>query len=90
MAVKFAMDGESGVMPVLKRLSNSPYKCEIEFSKLSEIANKERLVPREWITEKGNDVTDDMVQYLKPLIMGEINVEYKDGLPVYENIAHLY
>lgn len=90
MAVKFALDGESGIMPVLKRLSNNPYKCEIEFSKLSEIANKERLVPTEWITDNGNDVTDEMVQYLKPLIMGEINVEYKDGLPVYENIGHLY
>jgi len=90
MAVKLAMNGETGIMPVLKRTSNSPYHCEIESGDLKSIANKERLVPREWITDKGNDVTEEMIQYLKPLIIGEINIEYKDGLPVYEDIKHLY
>ena len=88
-AVDYAIKGESGFMPVLTRVSNNPYECKIEIAKLSEIANEERIVPREWINEEGNDVTNEMVEYLKPLITGEVETRYKDGLPVYENISHL-
>ena len=88
-AVEYALEGNTGFMPILKRVPGAEYSLVYEMGKLSCIANKEKNVPREWINEAGNDVTQDMVDYVKPLILGEVKIEYKNGLPLYMEIPHL-
>jgi 6-phosphofructokinase 1 len=88
-AVKYAAEGLSSVMVCIKRLSNDPYQWLIEPSDVSGIANQAKSVPLEWITEAKNDVTQEMVAYLRPLIIGEVSLQYKDGLPMYLPVNHL-
>ena len=65
------------------------YKCEIELLPLSEVANTEKKVPREWINEEGNGVTQEFVDYALPLINGE-NVGPKvSGLPRFANLKKI-
>ena len=40
-----------------------------------------KTVPTDWITPEGNDVTEEMMTYLRPLIMGEVNIKYENGIP---------
>jgi 6-phosphofructokinase 1 len=76
-------------MLTVTRTSNAPYTIEIGTTDIKSIANKEKNIPREWINEKGNDVNSAMIEYLAPLIEGETNVAYKNGLPVYLPVGHL-
>lgn len=87
--VKLAGEGESGKMTTIFRTSNEPYQVSYGAAAISEIANKVKNVPESYINEAGNDVTEDMITYLKPLIQGEPVVEFKEGLPVYFPVAHL-
>ncbi len=82
-AVKAALRGESGVMMIFKRISNNPYRVEIVSSDISGIANKEKFFPAEWINSKGNNVTVDALNYFLPLIQGEPEIEYRNGIPVH-------
>ena len=50
---------------------------------MQQIANAEKKIPAEWINEDGNDVTEEMVRYLRPLIHGKVNVPEKDSMPYY-------
>lgn len=88
-AAELAAVGETSVMTIVKRESNSPYVVSYSCADIAGIANEAKEVPREWINAAGNDVTEEMVQYLRPLIEGETDVVYKAGLPVYANISHL-
>lgn len=76
-----AIRGESGKMSALKRIYDDPYQVEIELADLSKIANFEKKVPMEWINEEGNDIKDDLLTYLKPLIQGEVQIPYENGVP---------
>lgn len=87
--VTLAGKGETGKMITVSRTSNAPYTVTYGASSITEIANKVKGVPDEYINEAGNDVTSEMITYLKPLIQGEPIVEFKDGLPVYLPVAHL-
>lgn len=84
-AVKAADEGDSGKMVVLKRISDDPYQCSTEVKDVHKIANDEKLVPREWVTEDGSYVTDDFVTYVRPLIQGDVSPIVVDGIP-----RHLY
>lgn len=53
------------------------------------VANNEKLVPRSWINEQGNDVTNKMIEYLSPLVKGVPQVPYRNGLPDYIGSSHL-
>lgn len=88
-AVKYAADGKTAVMSSIKRISNDPYQWIIEAEDVSLIANKAKSVPIEWITPEKNNVTAEMEAYLRPLIIGEVSLQYKDGLPMYLPINHL-
>ena len=88
-AVQLTEEGKTGFMTAINRISDTPYRYEICEASLTEIANKERDVPRAWINEEGNDVTEDMLRYIRPLIGGETATEWKDGLPVYLPVPHL-
>jgi len=80
-AVLFALKGKSGEMMVFSRVSDNPYELNISSVDIKKTANLEKCVPVEWTTK--NDVLSPLVAYLKPLIQGEPNVIYEDGLPVH-------
>lgn len=88
-AVKYAAEGQTAVMSTLKRISNDPYQWIIEPEPVSLIANQAKTIPLEWITPEKNDVTPEMEAYLRPLIIGEVSLQYKDGLPMYLPVGHL-
>ncbi|MEM7433279.1 MAG: 6-phosphofructokinase [Pseudomonadota bacterium] len=88
-AVKFAVAGKDGVMPVIKRLSDSPYKWRIESAPLSRIANKEKMVPRRYITKDGFGITAAGRRYLAPLIKGEDYPPYINGLPKHAKLKNV-
>jgi len=81
--VEAAVRGETGMMMYFKRVSDNPYKIEICSHDISTIANVEKVVPREWINEEGNDILQPAIDYMLPLIQGESKVTYENGLPVY-------
>jgi 6-phosphofructokinase 1 len=81
--VKFAEEGVTGAMVVLNRTSNAPYTVDYSYATISDIANEAKEVPKEWINDSHNWVTDEMIEYLKPLVIGEPELEYENGLPVY-------
>ena len=87
--VELAEAGETATMVCLKRVSNFPYKVEISHAPINNIANEAKSVPREWINEDGNDITQDLLDYLYPLIQGEVTIEYERGIPSYMNVSHL-
>lgn len=78
-----AAEGQTGVMVVMKRVSENPYFCQMDTFDIHNIANGEKKVPLEWITEDGRGVTEEMIQYIRPLIMGEVLPIYVDGLPAH-------
>ena len=80
-AANYAVSGETGKMTCFVRTSSEPYKCEAGLCDIASVANAVRSVPREFITERGNNVTADCVNYIAPLIMGEAGCTYKNGLP---------
>ena len=80
-AVEFAVQGKTAVMPVIKRVSDSPYRWKIESAPLGRIANKEKMVPRRYITKDGYGITAAGRRYLEPLIKGEDYPPYVNGLP---------
>ncbi len=82
-AVGFAVKGTTGVMATIQRLSGEEYKAAFEPMEIAGIANQVRSVPVEFITEGRNNVTDECLAYIKPLIQGETEPMFKDGLPVH-------
>jgi 6-phosphofructokinase 1 len=81
-ALSCALAGESGRMAAIKRLSNEPYRVDFISVPVNEVANHEKTVPLNWITTDGHDVTEELIAYMKPLIQGETNVKYQNGLPL--------
>ncbi len=71
-AARAALDGKTGVMVGLKRISNAPYKCETILIPIAEVMMHERTMPDNYINERGNDVTQEFVDWCKPLIGTEI------------------
>lgn len=88
-AVKTSMAGETGVMMIFNRTHNHPYTVECDFKDVSQIANMEQRIPVEWINKEHNDITKELYEYLYPLIQGEVNITYENGIPCYANIDHL-
>ncbi len=83
-AVNMALEGHNSIMPTVVRESSSPYKWNIGMAPLSEVANVEKMMPMEFITEDGFGITDGCKEYLYPLIQGEAYPEYDDnGMPRY-------
>jgi 6-phosphofructokinase 1 len=86
-AVEFALKGLHGVMPGIKRTSSKPYRWKIVPVPLQDVANVEKKVPRDFITEDGFGITRACRRYLEPLIAGEDYPTYAHGLPVYVRVA---
>lgn len=87
-AVRFALAGDDGVMPVIVRDSDSPYRWRIDKAKLSSIANREKMLPRRFITRDGFGITPACRRYLEPLIQGEDYPPYRRGLPRYATLKN--
>jgi 6-phosphofructokinase 1 len=81
--VEYALAGKTDVMVAIKRAQNNPYIARYEEAPLDDVANFERAVPKEWITEDGTDVSQEMMEYLLPLIQGEHTPKFENGLPVF-------
>lgn len=88
-AVVQAENGASQCMLTIRRTSDKPYQTVIETADISRIANEAKSIPREWINEAGNDITQTLYDYMAPLIIGEPELSYENGLPVYLSIGHL-
>jgi len=82
-AVELALAGVNAVMPVIVRKSSRPYRWTVGHVPLSEVANREKKLPREYITEDGFGITEACRRYLEPLVAGEDYPPYKAGLPAY-------
>jgi len=82
-AVKMALEGKNSVMPAIIRTSNNPYAWEIGVGELKDIANVEKMMPKDYISADGFSITDKCREYLAPLIEGENYPPYKNGLPDY-------
>lgn len=82
-AVKAAFEGNTGKMIILKRVSDDPYQCTTDISDIDQIANIEKKVPLSWINEDGTYVTDDFINYVRPLIQAELAPMMVEGLPAH-------
>ncbi|SDN34037.1 6-phosphofructokinase [Acetanaerobacterium elongatum] len=80
-AVRFALQGQTGVMAGLKRISDAPYICDVVTVPIREVAGLERGFPKEWIAPSGNNLTDDVFCYLLPLIVGDVQPPTRNGIP---------
>lgn len=89
VAVEALLEGKSGVFSTMRRISDRPYSVEYSTEDVAVVANTEKKVPRSWINQEGNDVTDEMITYIRPLIEGVVQTPYRNGLPDYIDIRHL-
>ena len=80
-AVKAADEGDSGKMVVIDRLSDDPYMSTAGIYDVHKIANNEKVVPRDWMNEDANYVTDKFIDYIEPLIQGDYPPFMVNGLP---------
>lgn len=88
-AVEFAVQGHNSVMPTIERISARPYQWKVGMAQLSQVANVEKMMPENFITEDGFGITDLCREYLAPLIEGEDYPPYKDGLPDYVRLQNV-
>lgn len=86
-AVKFAVAGETGKMVALKRINNNPYKIVCEVVPVEIVANKEKKLPSAWIDQEKKTIKSDFIEYILPLIQGEIKIPTRMGLPRYAKLS---
>jgi 6-phosphofructokinase 1 len=88
-AVEFAIAGRNAVMPAIRRVSDSPYRWDIIAAPLSAVANQEKLLPAEFISADGFNITEPARRYMAPLIVGEAFPPFKNGLPDYVRLQNV-
>ena len=89
--MEYALAGKTAVMPVIKRVSNKPFKWKIEPAPLTKIANIEKKLPKNFITADGFGITATARAYFEPLIRGEDTPPYDatTGLPKYATLKRV-
>jgi ATP-dependent phosphofructokinase / diphosphate-dependent phosphofructokinase len=87
-AVELVLAGRNAVMPGIVRLADAPYRWEIGVAELGNVANVERKMPRDFISDDGFHITDKCRAYLAPLIAGESAPPYRNGLPDYVRLKN--
>lgn len=85
-AVEAAACGLTGRVMIFERVSDNPYMTVIKSVDAAEVANKVKYFPPEWINAQGNNVTDKAVKYILPLIQGEQDIHYRNGIPMHFKI----
>jgi 6-phosphofructokinase 1 len=88
-AVELALKGHNSVMPTIVRVADKPYKWKLGVAQLKDVANKEKMMPRNFITADGFGITQKCRSYLAGLIKGEDYPPYKDGLPSYVRLKNV-
>ena len=88
-AVEMALAGENAVMPAIIRKSDKPYRWSIGKAPLARVANREKMMPKRFITRDGFGITPSCRRYLEPLIQGEAYPPYRNGLPDYVQLKNL-
>ncbi len=88
-AVELAVAGKSGVMATIVRESSEPYQWSVGEAPLSQVANVEKKMPREFISADGFHITEACRAYLSPLIQGEDYPPYRNGLPQYVQLRNV-
>lgn len=88
-AVEYAVAGRSGLMVSIVREADEPYAWSIGEAPLAEVANIEKTMPREYISEDGFNITEAARRYLGPLIDGEAYPPYANGLPQYARLQNV-
>jgi ATP-dependent phosphofructokinase / diphosphate-dependent phosphofructokinase len=88
-AVKFALKGMNAVMPAIVRTSDQPYRWKIGVAELGLVANREKMMPRDFIREDGFGITAKCRRYLAPLIAGEDYPPFRNGLPDYVTLKNV-
>ncbi|WP_154224239.1 6-phosphofructokinase [Marinicella rhabdoformis] len=87
-AIELALEGRNSTMPVIKRLQDNPYEWEIAVAELKDMANVEKMLPRDYITEDGFGITEACRTYMQPLIQGEAYPPFEsNGLPKYVRLS---
>jgi 6-phosphofructokinase len=85
-ALNYAIKGESGYMIGIRRIDSTQYTTENFLIKASDVCNNIKYFPLEWINEDGNGITKEGFDYINPLIQGNPNLNYENGLPSYIKI----
>jgi 6-phosphofructokinase len=88
-AVEFAIQGKNAVMPIVVRKNDLPYQWHIGEVQLADVANIEKKMPADFITEDGFGITEKCRRYLLPLIQGEDYPPYQNGLPHYVRLKNI-
>ncbi len=88
-AVEYAIDGKNAIMPAIVRKSDDPYAWEVSAVPLSEVANVEKMMPNDYISEDGFGITEACLRYLQPLIEGEAYPPYRKGMPDYVQLRNV-
>ncbi len=87
-AVELVLQGKNSVMPTIDRVRNHPYEWKIGTVELSRVANVEKKLPRDYISEDGFGITQKCRDYLQPLMLGEDYPPYQEGLPDYVRLEN--
>ncbi len=85
-AVTSAVEGKTDYMVAFERAAGKDYVCNIKLINLDEVANKEKTIPMEWITKDGKGLTQEFLDYVTPLIQGQSELPYEDGLPKFAQL----
>lgn len=70
---------KTNIVPFLKREENNPYKVSYSTTNPANIANKEKKIPKEWLANR-KVLEEKMIEYALPLVQGQIDQEYSDGI----------
>ncbi len=88
-AVEFALKGHNAIMPIVVRKSSKPYVWKVGMVSLADVANQEKMLPRDFITPDGFGITAKCRRYIEPLIAGEDFPPFKNGLPDYVTLRNI-
>ena len=88
IAVRTALNGETGKMIVFKRTSNKPYMISFELEDLSKVANAVSLIPQSMMKD-ATRMDESFREYIRPLINGEVQLKYKDGIALVTNFKYI-
>jgi 6-phosphofructokinase 1 len=88
-AVEFALKGDNAIMPCIVRGKGKRYSWSIGEARLQDVANREKKMPRNYISRDGFAITEAARAYLAPLIQGEAYPEYRHGMPVYVRLKNV-
>lgn len=87
-AWKYAVEGYSGIMIGIDRITNDESNYQVQFSpkQLKDVANKEKFVPLDWYDAERSQMKQEFIEYVEPLILGEMIIPMQKGLPSYKYV----